>query len=155
MFSIDRFMAIWTFVMSALIFIGLPLVIIFCSSCGESQPPIEDRIAYHALLRHGEIGQKVWDARHSNTEIYEVAKKSGLYKDHQIYGWNYPRIAGDLTDGMFTWFPFRHQCIGIAHSRYRSNSSPELFHKLIWYARENNIEFTNKEYKHLQKKCGL
>jgi len=155
MLNIDRFMTTWMFTMSFLVLVVLPLTIVFCSGCGESQPPIEDRIAIHLLERHGDVGKQVWDARHSNTEIYEVAKASGLYEPREIYGWNYSRIAGDLTDGMFTWFPFRAQCIGIAHSRYRGESSPELFHKLIWYARENDIEFTSKEYKHLQKKCGL
>ena len=123
--------------------------------CGESQPPIEDRIAIHLLMRHGELGIKVWQARHSNTEIYEVAKASGLYEPKELYGWQYGRIVYDLTDGAFSWFPFRHQCIGVAHSNLKRDSSPKVFFALITYCRDNNIPISNKEYRRLQKECGL
>ena len=124
--------------------------------CGESQPPIEDRIAVHLLKRHGEVGIKVWEACHSNTEIYEVAKASGMYEPHEIYGWKYARIVKDLTDGCFSWFPFRYQCIGLAHTSWHSETgNPQLFHSLVLYARDNNIPLSNEEYRRLQSKCGL
>ena len=140
------------FVLFVILYLATTLI-----GCGTFQPKIEDRIVIHMLARHGDIGTKVWETRHSNTGIYEVAQESGLYSDREIYGWKYSRIVSDLTDGMYSWFPFRNQCIGIAHSRFHNDGkgNPKLFETLILYCKNNNIEVTDKEYKRLQRKCGL
>ena len=129
------------FVRQALAFIGLMLLLgllITLLGC-DGGSPIEQDIARHMLIGYwGEDkGARIYEARHSNTELYEVAKSLGDYKESDLYGWGYGKVISDATFKCFSWYPFRHNGIGVAYSKtysekYEAGHSEQLYNCLLY-----------------------